>query len=261
MNTSKKSGYLIRQNGEVIKKSKKYDTNLQKNSVLFFQVGLIVCLLAAHGLLEMKFEKPDDFVYAPPPIHDDEFNIFNDPIRVYEEEIKKEQAKHVLVNFKEPIISDEPTIEDAPEIFTEPPVTNNPVSPSDIKFIDIPEDIPVHINFIEQVPIYPGCEKEKSNDAKRKCMSDKITQLVQKQFDTNLAGVLGLSGRQVIMTQFKIDKAGRVIDIQTRAPHHKLKEEAERVIKKIPEMTPGKQQDKNVGVIYSLPIVFQVQNP
>ena len=42
--------------------------------------------------------------------------------------------------------------------------------------------------------------------------------------------------------------------------HSKLKKEAERVINKIPEMIPGKQRDKAVGVIYTLPIVFFVQN-
>lgn len=260
MRTQKKTHDGIRQNGQVDRKSQKHDTNLQKNSVLFFQVGLIVCLLAAYGLLEMKFEKTDDIVTACPRIEENDLYVFNEPVKIYEEEVKKELIKKIPTSFKEPIISEDPIIEETPEIFTEPPVTNNPIAPGDVKVVDVPEDIPIHLNFIEQVPIYPGCENEKSNDAKRKCMSDKISQLVQKQFDTNLAGELGLSGKQVITTQFKIDKTGHVTDIQTRATHPKLKEEAERVINKIPEMTPGKQQNKNVSVIYSLPIVFQVQN-
>ena len=56
MRTSKKSCEFIRQNEQIAKKSQKHDVNLQKNSTLYFQVGLIVCLLAAYGLLEMKFE-------------------------------------------------------------------------------------------------------------------------------------------------------------------------------------------------------------
>jgi len=55
MSTPKKSHDTIRQNGQVVQKSQKHDANLQKNSTLYFQVGLIVCLLAAYGLLEMKF--------------------------------------------------------------------------------------------------------------------------------------------------------------------------------------------------------------
>ncbi|PKQ44376.1 energy transducer TonB [Confluentibacter flavum] len=260
MKTPKKTLDLIRQNEQVVKKSQKHDANLQKNSVLFFQVGLIVCFLAAYGLLEMNFEKTDDIVTAYPRMDDNDLYVFHDPVKVYEEEVKKELVKKIPNSFKEPTISDDPTIEVISEIFTEPPVIDKPISPGDIKVDVVPEDIPIHITFIEQVPIYPGCEKEKSNDAKRKCMSEKITKLVQKQFDTNLAGELGLTGKQVIRTQFKIDKTGHVTDIQIRAPHSKLKEEAERVLNQIPDMTPGRQQNKNVGVIYSLPIVFQVQN-
>ncbi|OYX23899.1 MAG: hypothetical protein B7Z06_09600 [Flavobacteriales bacterium 32-35-8] len=258
MRTQKKTRDDIRQNGQVVKKPQKHDANLQKNSVLFFQVGLIVCLMAAYGMLEMKFEKTDGIVTTPPRIEENDLYVFNEPVKVYEEEVKKELVKKMPISFREPIISEDPIIEEPLEIFTEPSVTNNPIAPDQIRVVDVLEDIP--ILFIEQVPIYPGCEKEKGNDAKRKCMSDKISQLVQKQFDPNLAGALGLSGKQVINTQFKIDKTGHVIDIQTRATHPKLKEEAERVINKIPEMTPGKQQDKNVNVIYSLPIVLQVQN-
>src|SRR5690606_14345519 len=35
----------------------KHDANLQTNSTLYFQVGLIICLLVTYGLLEMQFEK------------------------------------------------------------------------------------------------------------------------------------------------------------------------------------------------------------
>ncbi|MGE5944761.1 MAG: energy transducer TonB [Flavobacteriales bacterium] len=260
MKTPKKSHDLIRQNEQVVKKSQKHDTNLQKNSVLFFQVGLIVCLLAAYGLLEMKFEyKEPKVVGLVPPDDTEDFVI--DIVFVPETpKLKPIVQPKSISKYKEPEIMPNDTplmpLDDAPK----PPVINNPISPGDIIVEEVPEDIPIHLDFIEQVPIYPGCEKEKGNDAKRKCMSDKITKLVQKQFDVDLASELGLSGKQVIRTQFKIDKSGHVTDIKIQAFHPKLKDEAQRVINKIPEMTPGKQQDKSVGVIYSLPIVFQVQN-
>lgn len=91
-------------------------------------------------------------------------------------------------------------------------------------------------------------------------MSEKITKLIQRKFDTGLGGVLGLSGKQVIRTQFKIDKTGHVIDVKVRGTHPSLEKEAKRVINIIPEMKPGKQGNNNVGVIYSLPIIFEVQN-
>jgi protein TonB len=119
-------------------------------------------------------------------------------------------------------------------------------------------DVPFTI--IENVPIYPGCEKMKNNEDRKKCMSEKITKFVNKNFDTGLASELGLEGRQKIQVQFKIDSKGKVVDIVSVAKHPRLQQEAQRVINKLPDMTPGRQRNKPVGVIYGLPIVFQVQD-
>lgn len=260
MKTPKKSHDTIRQNEQVVKKSQKHDTNLQKNTTLYFQVGLIVCLLAAYGLFEMKFEtkvEPIADVYIP---KDEDLYVFDEQFTTYEEEVKQEEIKKKPVSYVEPIVREvEPTIE-TPEFITEVPVTDVPsLNPEDIIETEEPEE-PIIVDFVrvEQVPIYPGCENEKTNDDKRKCMSDKITKLVQKQFNANLANDLGLTGRQTILTQFKIDNTGHVTDIKSRAPHPELQEEAKRVINKIPEMKPGQQRNKPVGVIYSLPIIFEV---
>ncbi len=119
-------------------------------------------------------------------------------------------------------------------------------------------DVPFAV--IENVPIYPGCEKKKNNAEKKKCMSEKVQKFVQKKFNTDLAGDLGLEGRQRISVQFKIDKNGNVVNVRARAPHPKLEQEAVKVVKALPKMIPGKQRGKAVGVLYSLPILFQVEN-
>ena len=41
----------------VSEKSNKHDANLQQNSTLYFQIGLIVCLLGAYIALEHNFEQ------------------------------------------------------------------------------------------------------------------------------------------------------------------------------------------------------------
>ena len=107
--------------------------------------------------------------------------------------------------------------------------------------------------------MFPGCERG-SNADKRKCMSDKIAKFVQRKFNTDLAGDLGLSGRQRISVIFKIDKSGNVTGVRSRAPHPRLEKEAARVINMLPKMKPGRQRGKPVTVPYSLPITFQVQD-
>ncbi|MFD2726603.1 energy transducer TonB [Hyunsoonleella rubra] len=261
MNSSKNTHDSVRQNG-LVKKPQKHDANLQKNSTLYFQVGLIVCLLAAFGLLEMRFQTtiPNYTDNVLPSEDISEIAIEN--FRVYEEpkpEVKPEVLqKKVLLTDKVKIVDDDHILKKAMNVETsEQNVSSDPpIDPGAVTVLDKPEDAPVPFIWIEQVPIYPGCEKKKTNLDRKKCMSEKISKLVQRKFRTGLAGELGLSGKQRINTQFTIDKFGKVTDIQVGSPYPKLQKEALRVINVIPNMQPGKQRDKPVGVRYTLPIIF-----
>lgn len=114
--------------------------------------------------------------------------------------------------------------------------------------------------LIENVPVYPGCEGLSSNEERKACMQEKLTKLIGKNFDRELGSELGLSGVNRIDVQFTVDVNGFVTAIKTRAPHPALEKEAKRVIKKIPQMKPGKQRDKAVPVIYGQPILFKTEN-
>lgn len=122
----------------------------------------------------------------------------------------------------------------------------------------IPDEVP--FNIIEKVPVYKGCNKDLSNTDLKKCMNEKVQKLVAKNFSIKLATTLDLSpGVKRIFVMFKIDKKGRVTDIQARGPHKALEDEAIRVIKKIPKLkAPGYQRKKPVIVPYALPIVFRI---
>ncbi|GAA4289780.1 energy transducer TonB [Aestuariibaculum suncheonense] len=270
MSHSKKTHDLIRENEQSVKKSQKHEANLQKNTTLFFQIGLIVCLLSVYGLLEMKFESelPKDYGDIPAIDISDEIAIENfkvlDKKPDMPEAPKEPKEPEVPENFKDPKVVDNDSDDKESDKITTPDEEKSSSEDLDVgavNVVDAPtDDAPVDFIRVEQVPIYPGCENEKDNEGRRKCMSDKITKLIQKKFDTNLGSELGLSGKQVIRTRFTIDKNGKVNDVKVRGPHSDLEKEAERVIDFIPEMTPGKQRDRNVDVIYDLPIIFQVQD-
>jgi protein TonB len=112
---------------------------------------------------------------------------------------------------------------------------------------------------IEDVPIFPGCKG--NNKELRDCFSEQISKFVSTRFNSELASDLGLvpGSIQKIYVVFKIDKNGNITDINARAPHKKLQEEAIRVIDLLPKMIPGRQRGKAVGVKYGLPIVFKVE--
>ena len=110
---------------------------------------------------------------------------------------------------------------------------------------------------IESVPIFPGCNKG-NNKKKRKCMSEKIAKFVEREFNTDIAADLRLTGRQRISVIFKIDTLGNITDVRARAPHPRLEKEAIRVINLLPKMKPGIKNGKPVIVPYSIPMIFQV---
>ncbi|WP_289043593.1 hypothetical protein [uncultured Olleya sp.] len=119
------------------------------------------------------------------------------------------------------------------------------------------EDMEVPIQYVEEVPVFPGCENV-TNSEKIKCFKDALSKIVSRNFDINLAEDLKLTGKHKILTSFKIDKEGEVVDIQASAAHTLLAKEAIRVLKLIPKLKPGKQRDYTVIVPYSLPINFNV---
>jgi len=263
MNFSKKFHDIVRQNDKSMKTSQKHDANVQKNTTLYFQVGLILVLLAVHGLFEMNFA----YTAINPPDYADKFDpdTFVDipVIRVHvDEPVKTKPKKRRPVIFSNPVV--ENNDEDVPEtsdIIAEPETSSDPaIDVSDVKDVfEVPESAPVPFIAVEHVPIYPGCESLESNLERRTCMEQKLKKLITRKFNGDMAENLGLTGKQRIYVQFKIDKQGYVTDIKTRAPHPKLGKEAERVINKIPKMKPGMQRDNAVEVIYQLPILFQVQ--
>ncbi|TDN89099.1 beta-lactamase regulating signal transducer with metallopeptidase domain [Salegentibacter sp. 24] len=111
---------------------------------------------------------------------------------------------------------------------------------------------------IEEVPFFKECQGLTSNEQRKNCMSSKITEFVNRNFNTGLGKELNLKGTNRVITQFRIDETGNVVDVKARAPHPKLEAEAIRVISELPKMQPGKQEGKAVSVMYSLPIIFQV---
>ncbi|MFC0603829.1 energy transducer TonB [Winogradskyella pulchriflava] len=264
MKNSKKDFNNAGQSVVEVKKSQKHDANLQKNSTLYFQIGLILCLLGTYALFEMQFQEK---IIIPDTVTIDEVATIDvapvykvEEVQVKKPEPKVERSTFLSDKYKK-VENDEPKIED--KIFTPdaPETAPEPVDVGDIDVIEEPKDLPpVDFIKIEKAPIYPGCEKYTTNDQRKKCMSEKITKLVYNKFNTSLAEEYGLSGKQKIYTQFTIDKNGTVTNVKVRGPHPALEKEADRLINKIPNMEPGYQRNTAVGVIYTLPITFYVRD-
>ncbi|WP_299522063.1 energy transducer TonB [uncultured Lutibacter sp.] len=231
--------------------------NLENYSKLFVQLGLVLSLLVVYVLIQNKtFEKNITGIVGEnlsenfTPEQNIEYKI--EPIKVLP--IKKLQ---VLINIKKEdnnsdieedvfkIIDPDGPIKEPIFIEVDPKEGDN--------FI---EDVPFEI--IEDVPVYPGCKGDK--EQLRACLQEEIKKHINRKFNSGLGSELGLTpGVKKIFVIFKIDKNGDITNVQARAPHKRLQEEAIRVVNLLPKMTPGKQRQIAVGVKYSLPIAFKVE--
>lgn len=123
-----------------------------------------------------------------------------------------------------------------------------------------PEDeIVIGFINISHPPEFSDTPKTIAKSEKKKYFSKRVTEFVGENFKLD-HGDLGFKGKQRINTQFTIDKKGNVSDIKIRAPHPQLEKEARRVINLLPKFRPGQQREKNVDVVYTLPIVFVIED-
>ncbi len=237
------------------KKSEKAD--LGKKSFLFFQLGLVFMLALSLFLIEHKtYDKADlDIGTLDLNMLDDEDVPMTDQFKTPPPPPPPPPAPDVIE-----VVEDDDDVEEVVIESTETSM-DDIVEIEEVADIGEEEEIDdVPFASVQEVPIYPGCEKFKTNDERRQCMTSKITDFVNKKFDTSLGNELGLTGVNRVYVRFKIDKNGNVVDVQARSAHPHLTREGERVVSKLPSMKPGKQRDRPVGIIYTLPITFQVQD-
>lgn len=232
-----------------MKAKKKEHLKLEKQSGLYFAIGMALIL----GLVYMALEwKTFDTEMA-----------FNDPGINKPDDLQTEIPPHLVISPPSPKIQLPKVIEiiknDAPEVetFIE---ASEPIQNTSIPLIDVPfeevETIPdVTWVTIEEVPIFPGCEN--SND-KRACFQEMMQKHIQKNFNYPKNAIdMNLQGK--VYLQFTVQKDGSVGELKMRSPHKILDDEASRIISKLPQMQPGKQRDRAVKVPFSIPITFKLQ--
>jgi periplasmic protein TonB len=240
-----------------LKKNPKAD--VRRNSSLYFAVGLALVLLLTNLAINYK-------TYIKKEIIADTLEVLEEieeEIPIVMELLAPPPPPPPPPSIPEEIqvVEDEVEIEETVIESTETEEDEEIVEIEDIEYSDEApvEDVVVPFSIIENVPVFPGCEKKKNNAERKKCMSEKVTRFVNKKFNTDIASDYGLEGRMRVMVMFKIDKKGNVTGVQARGPHPALENEAKRVISLLPDMQPGKQRGKPVSISYSLPIVFDVQ--
>ncbi len=237
------------------KKSPKADLN--RYSTLFLWLGLVFVLFVTWRVIEYKKFEKDTYKDSKWDVNAEDLE---ETIEVQQEQpkIEQPQQKQAPPEIIEKV-EDEAEVEEPPLQDTEAD-EEEAIPEPEIETEQEEEEVTVAFEFIEQPPVYPGCEKYKDNKQKlRECMSKKIKRFIDRKFDKSLAEDLGATGTIRINVQFIVDKDGKIKDIRTASRYKELEMEARRVISQLPRMQPGQQRGKPTKVRYILPIIFRIE--
>ena len=153
------------------------------------------------------------------------------------------------------VVEDEEEVEETVIESTETSQEEEVMEVEEVEVEEVEEDISVPFAVIEDVPVFPGCEKSSN---KKACFQEMMQKHIRKNFRyPEIAQEMGVQGRVNVI--FVIQKDGSIGNIRMRGPDKNLEKEALRIIQKLPKMTPGKQRGRAVKVPFSIPITFKLQ--
>ena len=159
------------------------------------------------------------------------------------------------VKFVAPIVTTEEVVEDA-DIFNQDElaqtsneavaVTEEVAVDTKVEVIEVPEEKKEVFTIVEEMPSFPGGEAERNKFL--------ATNIVYPQQATEN----GIQG--TVYVSFVVDSKGNVTDVKIlRGIGGGCDEEALRVVKMMPKWHPGKQNGKQVRVLFNMPIYFKLQ--
>ena len=109
---------------------------------------------------------------------------------------------------------------------------------------------------IEEIPVFPGCEKLKKTKL-IECFKEKMQRHIVQNFRyPKLAQEMAIQGR--VFIKFIIGVDGNITGLESRGPHPILERDAERIILLLPKMKPGRVNGLRVRVPFSIPITFRL---
>ena len=231
------------------KKNPKADLN--KNRNLYFVMGLTLVLGVTWGAIEFKtYEKVFDLAALDMLEDDDEDIPITEQLKTPPPPPPPPPAPEVIE-----VVEDEEEVEETVIESTE--TDQDEIIIEEIEVEEEFEDIDVPFAVIEDVPIFPGCESV-AKSQRRACFQEQMNKHIRRNFRyPEIAQEMGIQGR--VYVNFIIAKDGSITNIRMRGPDKNLENEAQRIISRLPQMTPGKQRGRAVRVPFSIPITFRLQ--
>ncbi len=126
------------------------------------------------------------------------------------------------------------------------PVDEQPVDVKpEIDVLEVKTEEPP-VPIAEEMPLFPG------GDAERQKFLNENTRYPQQALETDIQGT--------VYVQFVVDTKGNITDVKVmRGIGGGCDEEAVRVVKMMPQWHAGKQNGRPVRVLFTMPVIFRLQ--
>jgi protein TonB len=227
------------------KKSKK--ANLENKKILFLEIGLVLVL----GIVLLAFEwgTPESSRNSLGDVNMDEMfeeemiNTFQEKEPPPPPEEKKEPEPEQVIEELNVVEDDE---EDSDIDISSEADEKTEIEIDMSSFEEEEEEVePISFAVVEDKPVFPG-----GDAALMKFLSSE-TKYPEIAKENNIQGR--------VFVQFVIDANGNVTNVTVaRGVDPYLDKEAKRVVKMLPDWTPGRQRGKAVPVTYIVPINFKL---
>jgi periplasmic protein TonB len=239
-----------------------------KNSVIYFQVGLIAVLVLVLSFLEFKFlsfskdtvfkaeptwTEEAAFVYNPEVIKSNpiETKVVKPVVKLPKEFVDVDIKKDDEVIKKEDLASENPS-DTKSDVEVKTDVTNN--NNNTTSTVDKPT-----IFSVEQLPMFKACKGLKRSEQKA-CFDEQLAKAISKNLvypNKDLEN----KRQGTAVVEFVIDEKGNITNVKAldnnrATPAMQLA--AEKAVSKLPKLEPAKQGDVAVKIKYVIPISFKV---
>ncbi|MFB9096860.1 MULTISPECIES: energy transducer TonB [Flavobacterium] len=246
-----------------------------KNSVIYFQFGLIATMLVALFVLEYSFQdvKKKEVCSFPGSIVEkdfasNEYKIISDPVvnpkPTPKPQIKVVTPQKVVTDFD--VKDDEEVIKSNVDVASQDSkaVSDAPVSDTsdaNDNGADVVKSKVVEPTFItvEQLPMFKACIGL-SRAEQKACFETELSKVVSRHlvypeddFDDKK------QGRAFV--EFVIDEKGNVTNVNSLSNGNAtedMKRAAEKAVKRVPKLIPAQQGKKSVKIKYVIPISFKI---
>ncbi len=258
----------LRQNEFTTSPRKRSETNVLKSTGAFWRVGLI-CAVAFSILAFSWTTFEPQFDFSDYTLEFDE-EIENVPITDFDKPLPPPPPPPPIIEAVEEEIEEPPVFTDqsvtdelkneAPKAEPKKPKPVKKPLPPKVKVKkEVIEDILI---FVEEMPMFPGCDGLSNYQERKQCSDKKMLEFIYKNVKyPSLARENGVEGTVVI--SFVIEKDGSISNIKTlRDVGAGCSEAAQSVVEKMQNLpqkwVAGRQGNEKVRVQFNLPIKFKL---